>query len=87
MKNLSKGIRKGLTDGLRNFIRVDNNRALDVGEPHRGTESSEAKSSGRGSAEEVRTSKAYIDVNHIKPERWGLLADGQWLLLFVEQLE
>ena len=34
---LGKGSRKGLTDGLRDFIRVDNNRALDVGELHRGT--------------------------------------------------
>ena len=35
--NLGKGSRIGLTDGLRDFIRVDNNRALDVGEVHRGT--------------------------------------------------
>ena len=28
--------RKGLTDGLRDFIKVDIHRALDVGEPHRG---------------------------------------------------
>ena len=35
--NLGKGSRKGLTDGLRDFIRVDNNLALDVGELRRGT--------------------------------------------------
>ena len=35
--NLGKGSRKGLTDGLRDFIRVDNDRALDVGEVRRGT--------------------------------------------------
>ena len=35
--NLGKGSRKGLTDGLRVFIKVDNHRALDVGELHRGT--------------------------------------------------
>ena len=35
--NLRKGSRKGLTDGLRDFIKADNNRALDVGEPRRGT--------------------------------------------------
>ena len=29
--NLGKGSRNGLTDGLRDFIRVDNERALDVG--------------------------------------------------------
>ena len=35
--NFGKGSRKGLTDGLRDFIRVDNERALDVGAPRRGT--------------------------------------------------
>ena len=35
--NLGKGSRKGLTDGLRDFINVDNHGALDVGELHRGT--------------------------------------------------
>ena len=35
--NLGKGSRKGLTDGLQDFITLDNHRALDVGEPHRGT--------------------------------------------------
>ena len=35
--NLGKGSRKGLTDGLRDVIRVDNERALDVGAPRRGT--------------------------------------------------
>ena len=30
-------------------------------------------------AEEVNTPKAYIDVNHIKPERWSLpLVDADW---------
>ena len=37
LTNLGKGSRKGLTDGLRDFIRVDNDRALDVGAPRRGT--------------------------------------------------
>ena len=37
MTNLGKGSRKGLTVGLRDFIRVDNDRALDVGELHQGT--------------------------------------------------
>ena len=47
--NLGKGSRKGLTDGLRDFIRVEN-RALDVRELHRGTGTFEVrkpKSSGR----------------------------------------
>ena len=35
--NLGKGSRKGLTDGLREFIKVDNERALDVGALRRGT--------------------------------------------------
>ena len=33
--NLGKGSRKGLTDGLREFIKVDNECALDVGAPER----------------------------------------------------
>ena len=35
--NLGEGSRKGLTDGLREFIRVDNKHALDVGALRRGT--------------------------------------------------
>ena len=35
--NLGKGSRKGLTEGLQDFMLVDNERALDVGELHRGT--------------------------------------------------
>ena len=35
--NLGKGSRKGLTDGLRDFIMVDDERALDVGGLRRGT--------------------------------------------------
>ena len=41
--NRGKGSRKGLTDGLRDFIRVDNDRALDVGEIRRGTETFEVR--------------------------------------------
>ena len=37
VKGLGKESRKGLTDGLRDFIRVDNERALDVGALRRGT--------------------------------------------------
>ena len=37
MTNLGKESRKGLTDGLREFIEVDNERALDVGALRRGT--------------------------------------------------
>ena len=35
--NLGKESRKGLTDGLRDFIRVDNDRALDVAALRQGT--------------------------------------------------
>ena len=35
--NLGMGSRKGLTDGLPEFIKVDNERAVDVGELRRGT--------------------------------------------------
>ena len=37
VKNLGKESRKGLTNGLREFIKVDNERALDVGALRRGT--------------------------------------------------
>ena len=88
MTNRGKGSRKGLTDGLRDLIRVDNKRVLDVGELHRGMGTFKVRKpkvpEGRSDvtirespdeltsrAEEVNTSKAYIDVNHIKPERWS----------------
>ena len=37
VKNLGKESRKGLTNGFREFIKVDNERALDVGSLSRGT--------------------------------------------------
>ena len=38
-------------------------------------------------AEEVNTSKAYIDVNHIEPERWGpLLLDADWYAFCQENI-
>ena len=37
LTSLNKGSRKSLTDGLRDFIKVDDHRALDVGEQHQGT--------------------------------------------------
>ena len=94
--NLGKGSRQGLTDGLRDYFRVDNHRALDVGELHRGTGTFKVrkpKVPEGGSdvtvrespdeltvrAEEVKTSKAYIDANHIKAKRWGPpLVDADW---------
>ena len=37
MKNLGKESRKGLTNGVREFIKVDNERALEIGSLSRGT--------------------------------------------------
>ena len=37
IEHLGKESRKGLTDGLREFIKVDNERALDVGALRQGT--------------------------------------------------
>ena len=90
--NFGEGSRKGLTDGLRDFVRVDNERALDDGAP--GTVKVRKPEFREGSsdvtvresldvltlrAEEVVTSKAYIDVNHIEPEKWGPpLVDADW---------
>ena len=37
VKDLGKESRRGLTDGLREFVKVDNERALDVGALRRGT--------------------------------------------------
>ena len=73
---------------MREFINVDNERALDVGSIRRGTGAFKVrkpKVPEGGSdvtvrenpdeltlrAEEVGTSKALINVNHIEPERWG----------------
>ena len=80
--NLGMGRRKGLTDGLREFIKVHNERTLDVGELRRGTgpfKVRKPKAPEGGSevtirespdeltlrAEEVETSKALINVDHI----------------------
>ena len=57
--NLGKGSRKGLTDGLREFIKVDTERALDVGALRRGTGTLKVrkpKAPGGGSDVKVRES-------------------------------
>ena len=85
MTNLGKGSRRGLTDGLREFIKVDNERALDVGSLRQSTGTFKVRKPKNpegvlgcdsldeltSRAEEVETSKACIDVNHIEPEKWG----------------
>ena len=94
VKNLGKESRRGLTDG--HFVKVDNERALDVGAPRRGMgtfQDRKPKTPEGGSdvivrespeeltlrAEEVNTSKALINVNHIEPERWvPSLVDADW---------
>ena len=96
MTNLGKGSRKGLTDGLQQFIRLDNERALDVGALRRGTGTFKVRKpkAPEGSsdvivrespddltlrAEEVHTSNALIDVNHIEPGSWSPpLVDADW---------
>ena len=71
---------KVFANGLREFIEVENQHALDVGSLRRGTGSDvivrESPDELTLRAEEVRTSKALINVDHIEPERWGL----RWLM-------
>ena len=96
VKDLGKESRKGLTDGLRDFVKVDNERALDVGSPGRDTSTFQVRKPKVSEclsdvtvrenpdeltlrAEEVETSKALMNINHIEPERWGpLLVDADW---------
>ena len=85
VKDLGKESGRGLKNGLREFIEVDNERALDVGALRRGTGTFKVrkpKAPEGGSdvivrespdeltlrAEEVNTSKALINVDHIEPE-------------------
>ena len=91
MKDLGKESRRGLTDGLREFIRVDNERALDVGALRRGTGTFQVRKpkAPEGSSDViVRESPDELTlraegVNTSKaltsPERWGPpLADADW---------
>ena len=92
VKNLNKESRKGLTDSLRDFIKIDNERALDVGYLNQGLgtckvlkpkvpegypEVTVRESPGELTlrAEEVGTSKTYINVDPMEKERWGLPFD------------
>ena len=89
VKNLNKESRKGLTDSLRDFIKIDNERALDVGYLNRGLgtfqvlkpkvaegypEVTVRESPGELTlrAEEVGTSKTYINVDPIGKGEVGL---------------
>ena len=75
--NLCEGSRRGLTERLREFIQVDNHRALEVGHLSEGLGTVRVRRP-KGSegypevrAEEVGTWKSYINVDHIAKERWG----------------
>ena len=88
--------RRGITDGLRSFIRADNRSAVDVGHLRRGirpfhvqkpnfsgdypeaaTREGAYESTLR--AEEAKTLKACINIDHIEDYRWGpLLVDADW---------
>ena len=87
-RTCSKESRKGLTNGLREFIKVDNERALDVGYLSRGTGTFQVRKPKVPEgcpevivrenadeltlrAEEVRTLKALVNVDHIEKERWS----------------
>ena len=81
--NLGKGSRKGLTEGLKEIIKVDNIRALSRGMgnfkvrrpnvPEGCPEVTVRESPDELTlrAEEVGTLKTYINVNHIEEERWS----------------
>ena len=93
VKDLGEGSRKGLTDGLREFVRsimsvplrLDTwTRAEEVrmpkvpeGCPEVTVREDSVELTLR--AEEVGTLKAYINVDHVAKERWGpSLADHDW---------
>ena len=94
VKNLGKESRKGLTNGLREFIKVDNERALDVGALRRGTGTLEVRKpkAPEGSSDvtiqespdEVTLRAAEVNTSKaymgvIQPERWcPPLVDAYW---------
>ena len=86
VKNLGLESRRGFTDGLRDFIEVDNERpGCWSATPGHGTDVIVRESLDELTlrAEEVNTSKALINVNHIEPERWGPpLVDADWFAFF-----
>ena len=86
-----KRSRKGILDGLRSSIEIDNHRAVDVGHLRQGIwpfyvqkpfseVSPEAIREGEDDltlrAEEVKTLKACINLDHIEENRW----DRRWLM-------
>ena len=87
VRNRGKDSRKGLTDGLRDFIWVDNERALDVGALRGGTGTLKVRKpqvpEGRSdviireSPDELTSRPEEVETSNIEPERWGL----PWLML------
>ena len=71
--NLGKGSRKGLTDCLRDFIRVDNERALNVGALRRGTGTLEVRKPRKGLTEGLRE---FIQVDNRRAQEVGHLNEG-----------
>ena len=92
--NLCEWSRKGLTEGLRNFVKVDNHRALEVGHLMERSFKIRRPKAEEGCpevlvrespeeltlrAEEVGTQKSCINVDHTAKERWGPpLVDADW---------
>ena len=62
--NLGKGSRKGLTDGLREFVDVDNERALDFGALRQGTGTFKVRteSSGRRFGCDSQGKRGCVDI-------------------------
>ena len=85
--NLGEGSRKGLTDGLRDSINIDNHRTREVGYLNEGMGNFKVRRPNGSEgypevirespdeltlqAEEVGTWKSYINVDQKEKERWG----------------
>ena len=82
VKDLGKESRRGLTDGLREFIAVDNERALDVGALRRGTGTFKVRKpkAPEGSSDVVvRKSPGELTLTAEEVNTWGpLLVDADW---------
>ena len=74
--NLGKGSRKGLTEGLREFIKIDNERALVVGYLNLGID---ASSRGSGYVEDIHQCRPHRKgevVSSLRRIRLGRLLSG-----------
>ena len=90
MTNLGIGSRKGLTDGLREFIKVELRRCTGTFKvrkpkvPEWGSDVTVRERPDKLTfrSGEVKSSKALIDVNHIEPERWDADWFASWQALY-----